>query len=655
MPADTPFSNLFELFGKEPATHVNEINQAALARLIKTLTVSLDAHGRCILLRAPRAGYGKTHLLCQVQKTLANSHEFILIQPTDGYKVDAHAVLLDVISKITQQLPASAGLTSLDVLARKVFAIGLEPLVRSGEVPCSDRQAALNSLHNRAVETFDFHHPNAITAHWARDNFDILGPRLVIEISNHLAISPKETAFWVETMYRFAITPTDQPGRSAQFIKEVESSTSPEAMDRLCTFLNLLGNTIRVVLVADELEGLSTNEEAALRLAAFITSLRHGADRIDVIISVNDDIWENAFIPRLSGGLLDRLSETVITLEPLSNEAIEKLLESRKEGSAEKLLSSITKAEHGYARAVLKTAANEWAEIAENIIPEPEENKSLAAPSVLIEQVTASVEFTPKAETQPNKQEARVVAIVPASELLVSDAEPAVASPFTINQIPKSEENAIPEANFDSPFLIAAAVQAGQNAATPPPKWGTNVPDVENTAPINEPISAPPKWGSVTSQAEPAEEEKPQTVSEPILPPQAQQAFIQPAVVPANQQTFSPEAAIYFATAQGLQNIETPPSLPTFAPSITPVAQADDSQAFSSTSHSAYPYGQQVPLTSPVIPAEQAPPPVPAFVAASDPTPAPAPSSQAPPPASMSNTDRVDELLRQFRERYGRS
>ena len=87
-------------------------------------------------------------------------------------------------------------------------------------------------------------------------------------------------------------------------------------MERLEALLGLLTLLMRVVLVADDLEGFSTDETAALRLAAFLGSLRQSVERLDVILSLNQDIWQSAFVPRLSGGLADRLSEVVVELEP---------------------------------------------------------------------------------------------------------------------------------------------------------------------------------------------------------------------------------------------------------------------------------------------------------------------------------------------------
>src|SRR5690606_11211485 len=71
-----PFQQLFESFGRYPVAHAEAVNREAGEALRLALSVPLDHAGRCILLKAPRAGHGKTHLLTRVQHHLGATHEF---------------------------------------------------------------------------------------------------------------------------------------------------------------------------------------------------------------------------------------------------------------------------------------------------------------------------------------------------------------------------------------------------------------------------------------------------------------------------------------------------------------------------------------------------------------------------------------------------
>ena len=165
----------FDSLGHACAPHAPGVNAAATSRMERVLVSPVDAPGRGILLRAPRAGFGKSHLLAHVQQRLGTSHEFLPLNPLDGSRIDAAGAIEAALRRLTRPLPAGGGLTGLDLLARRLFSVALQPLVSSGEVPCQDREVALTALRQRPVETFDFHHSQAVTAHWTKENFEVLG------------------------------------------------------------------------------------------------------------------------------------------------------------------------------------------------------------------------------------------------------------------------------------------------------------------------------------------------------------------------------------------------------------------------------------------------------------------------------------------------
>ena len=363
MPGENPFQQLFETFGKLPAAHSASVNQEARKALSRCLNLPPEAPGHCILLKAPRAGHGKTHLLTRVQHELGGTHEFIPLQAVAGSRIDAETVLDDTLRRLVRPLPAAGGLTVLDLVARRLFSAALQPLVNSGEVPCQDRESALAALRNRPIETFDFHYPGAVTAHWARENFELLGPRLSAELSQSNGLPIREVSFWVDAMFRFAATPIESASRVRALTAVVFEGASSGAVahERLVAILGLMGSLMRVVLVADELECFSSDETAALQLASFLTLLRQSVGRADVILSLNQDVWESAFLPRLSDGLADRLSEITIELEPLEREGMLAILESRSPGMGERILNTLGNTSlPTYARGLIKVAAKSW-------------------------------------------------------------------------------------------------------------------------------------------------------------------------------------------------------------------------------------------------------------------------------------------------------
>lgn len=363
MANEHPFEMLFETLGRLPTAHAEPVNRRAYEILHSVLLVPLEKPGRCILLRAPRAGHGKTHLLSRIHHRLGASHEFIPLRPAFGCQIEAATVLDDALRHLLRPLPAAGGLCVLDTVARRLFASALQPLLASGEVPSQDREGAITALRVEPIETFDFHDPNAVTARWTHENFEVLGQRLSAELAKSCNLPLCDVGFWVDALFHFAATTVENPARLRTLAEAVHAGNPTPAVmiGRLEALLGMLSELVRVVLVADELEGFSSDEPAALKLATFLASLRHSVQRLDVILSLNQDIWENAFVPRLSDGLADRLSEVVVEITPLTEEEMVALLESRVPGLGASVLSRLDRSSAGtHARGLIRAAGVAW-------------------------------------------------------------------------------------------------------------------------------------------------------------------------------------------------------------------------------------------------------------------------------------------------------
>ena len=363
MVPDHPFQLLFETFGRLPLAHAEAVNVRAHRHLAEWLEVPLVKPGGCILLKAPRAGHGKTHLLSRIRHEFEATHECILLRASCGYQIDAGTVMEDVLRHLLDVTPTAQRVSPMDQLARRLFARALQPLVESGQVPSQDREGALVALRQQPLETFDFHNPAAVTAQWTRENFEVLADRLSGVLAAECELPFREVNFWVGVLYRFAADAADQPKRQRALEQAVFSPEMGEAakIARLEALLCLMTLTKRVVMIADDLEGFSAEQNAALRLATFVVAIRQSVQRLEFIISLNRDVWDGIFVPCLSDGLSDRLSERLIELEPLTEAEMVALLESRAPGAGARLLARIDRSRAGtHARGLIREAASAW-------------------------------------------------------------------------------------------------------------------------------------------------------------------------------------------------------------------------------------------------------------------------------------------------------
>ena len=675
MANEHPFQMLFETLGRLPIAHADSVNRHAYELLYEILSVPVEKSGRCILLRAPRAGHGKTHLLSRIQHHLGATHEFIPLHPAFGCQIDAATVIDDTLRRLLRPLPASGGLCVLDLVTRRLFAAALQPLVGSGEVPCQDREGALTALRTRPIETFDFHHPNAVTAHWARENFEVLGQRLSVELAQRCDLPIREVSFWVEALFRFAATPVENPVRLRVLAEIVHAGNPGDGvlMERLEALLGMLAQLMRVVLVADDLEGFSADETAALRLAAFLGALRQSVERLDVVLSLNQDIWQSAFVPRLSGGLTDRLSEVVVELNPLSEDEMVALLESRVPGLGARVLSRVDQdASRNHARGLIRAAGVAWLRASAMDsqstsppvppvmpppvvsqptpgAPEPVADTSPAEPEPRFEPVVAGEPVAPIPTAEPNPPPEAPVQVerTPDPTLAISflAAEAAAASTWPSSAVSgfETEPEPIPAVDAIPQEIVQPVFQGSYNPEAPvfEPAPAVVIDTSQTSWPSSDMATFQPEPAPqplVFEAAPPSDSFVPSEPAPPVFQAAAPQAYsFEPAPEPANPPVFAP---VFEAAPEPVAQPVWQP-----APEFTPAP------AFEAAPETFNPPVYQAP------PPEVAPAPVFQPVPESPLVPESEPAAQAFEPATtpaVPDTDRVDDLLRQFRERYGR-
>ena len=365
-PTTNPFDNAFELLGQSPEVSTDCIHAEELDQLVGALSIRAENSGRIVLLRSPRAGFGKTHLLIRLNERVANTHDFIALEPSRGRYLNDELVLDAVLRNFSRMLPDGDGLTYLDKLARRIFAKGLEPLVLSGEVPSQDKESALAAMRNRPAETFDFHNAEASTAQWALSNFTLLGPRLSTELAEQIEARYRPVAWWIELLFRYSSASLEQGNRNGSLFETVFNGEHHEAdmHEKLVTLLNLLGLVTAPVLVLDEVEGLSSSPESGLEIVTFLNTLHQSCKKMVLIISVNGDVWQTAFLPRLPCGLKDRLTDIVVDLKPITKEQALRILRDRAGDRADMLAEAID-FDCGvvYPRGIVRSAASAWNDI----------------------------------------------------------------------------------------------------------------------------------------------------------------------------------------------------------------------------------------------------------------------------------------------------
>ncbi|MFT6180632.1 MAG: hypothetical protein ACJAQT_002863 [Akkermansiaceae bacterium] len=627
-----PFGTTFESLENPAGPVVESVHEAPYRRLCELID---SGEGQLISLRALRAGYGKTMLLSRLREKKKGSMTVVPIHLADGRRVEGERILEEFLTQLVEGVPGLAGLTKLDLHARRLFAHGLLPLVYSGEVPSQDKEGALDSLRERPTEAFDFHNEGAAIAQWTKSQFEVLLPRLSSVLSKASGATGRDTSYWITLLFQFAIRTPNEPSRVGDLIDTVFGNESrfrsgAGFLDGLGSFLNLITLVEPAVLVLDEVDGLSSDCDSALRATSCLVSLWESSPRMSVIISVNDDVWESAFAPRLPLGLRDRLEDVVIRLNPLTAAEARSLIAVRSGDDTEKVLRHLNlDSDDLYPRGVLRAAREAWekrnskeetpkVERQEERVPGPVGNPSadFSAPAVVepIQEVTPAL-FSMEAPAAQPKPEYPPKAVRRA----------AIPRRFDVQRI-RPEVAPVLE-GFAAPPALVAQAPVNQPPAFPEPA---------SQAPL---IAAP--FAQSTEPLAPAAIASPFQVSET---PALQGQYAPPPARPGQPSPF--EAAQ--APAQVPHRVPSQEESPFAAP-----PELDDHGSLRVS-----PF-DPAPTQAPIAPPQAGAPPTqvpPVFAAPVAPTPSPFEANRAPqeaprqPEAPKADSDAIDELLRQFRE-----
>jgi hypothetical protein len=413
--------------------------------------------------------------------------------------------------------------------------------------------------------------------------------------------------------------------------------------------LALLSLLSRVVLVADDLEGFSADETAGLRLAAFLGSLRQSAERLDVILSLNRDVWNSAFVPRLSSGLIDRLSEVMIELEPLTEADMVAVLDSRTPNLGSRLLEYMrADGLEPYARGLLRAAGAAWLRgLRESPAPEAPSSPAAAPdpPATMMAAATCEPAPGPLA-----KADEKVPATTPPELPSSAGRQPSPAFPSAETESPANDDLAVPLPKMGPPPLpspptcpertaapqLATPATASESSQTPP--------DLENPAVAPPTSPVPPPANEVAQSPLPAPAEVPAWEPPDLsAAPAKASPFIVPATPappPVGGHTPSPFRTPAESPTEKPSGVSDTPPQP--SPFSVPPFIGETTQESTAAWHE---------ITGPTAPFDIPPEPTAQEQASPEPPAHSTPSAEELPPIDH---DRVEDLLRKFRERYSR-
>jgi hypothetical protein len=287
--------------------------------------------GAIVLLRSPRAGSGKSHLLSRLAAARGDDHFFI---PLDVNR-DSHPSWVELMQGVlrasAQERQARPQMPFLDEMGRRLMAEAAADLILRGDVPTSDPAAAISMLKRDYLRVFDMRAGGSDVARWMTGNFNALLPLMGGVLGSRAAVDPDEAVAWLRVLSRFnAGTATERKAAVNAVVSLGEDSLSQAgAKQRLRSFCRLAGLVRPLVFVFDHIDALAAAKDDAMQLACVLGEFGRLKFGVGTILSVNGDVWSASFEGELPGALEDRLNGRVIDLGGIDVDEADALVRQR--------------------------------------------------------------------------------------------------------------------------------------------------------------------------------------------------------------------------------------------------------------------------------------------------------------------------------------
>ena len=301
---------------------VEGLNSDVLDQLVDV--VGGRSAGPMMLLTAPRAGYGKTHLLGRVAIAAADQAVIIPVAFRSGDPLTLATLSRRGIESLAENSVAGDpfGWSRLREVSAQVVSLLLRRMIEAGLLPCANTDQAVETLSSSGQEVFETSGRATRIGAWIAQNRESLRGPLATLAAHEVPLRAEALDSWVAALLEQSI----QGGLAG--VAEMEELTASDNDTGVPAWLRLLALWKPVILLVDHLDGFYRNPEAGVKIASMLMELVE-SHRLNVLLSLNQDVWQATFGHHLPSALEDRLTACQVLLRGLTEADALELLNLR--------------------------------------------------------------------------------------------------------------------------------------------------------------------------------------------------------------------------------------------------------------------------------------------------------------------------------------
>lgn len=308
----------------ENSTDIEDIHHTEFESVLGAFEVHQKAQkmGQTVVLLAPRAGYGKSHLLARITRQLQGDALPVPLHFKPELSFSWKRLCADSIRHLRESVIVreEASCSSLEVIARRFLAEFLLFALREGAIGEEVDDLSEELLHESAVSLFDPDPESGISlSGWFVPRFESLLDELGGSFAKLLDLEVGTLEQWARFLF-------DENYCKPSFLA---CDSEGVAFQHFVALGRIAALESPLLFLIDHLDGLEGESGHGKRVAHILCSLADSIPQSFSILSVNRDTWSDLFVRHTPTAFSDRLSRDTIELEPLSLVQAEHLVCSR--------------------------------------------------------------------------------------------------------------------------------------------------------------------------------------------------------------------------------------------------------------------------------------------------------------------------------------
>ncbi len=318
-----------------PSIHQSELDTLfARMRELEAVPFTSSAPGASVLLSASRAGAGKTHLLARCQ-ALSAGHVYWVPLPFAPEQDLSWKELTLALATRLHSAADSQGTSPLDATAWFAFSRLVQAGIGKGKVIAEDPASAREQLDSRFREIFAPGVPES-RFRWFLGTADSLLTSCGAACAAEIGGDTRVVAAWMRWLLAYAYPKSPPANRGQRLLGQLERASGTPRIwkERFQVLARLASGVAPLIWAVDHLDRFFAAPQASRQLIAQLSEVVAMVPRSLLLLSANQDLWQQVLVPGVPGAIQDRIAAQSIQLRPLRPDQAEELVMNRLFGVA---------------------------------------------------------------------------------------------------------------------------------------------------------------------------------------------------------------------------------------------------------------------------------------------------------------------------------